>query len=138
MPVPVSSSESSNVVMPSPCTSRPELDGTSGAKEDAGPSRPRPYHAKSVATYQQSGTLADGRRGCPQPHLVQLPVGVDLQSLAACSDALDLRDEETVAMRKPGIADQALVLLVLRQQLVEVLLVGHARRLVLRHVFDAL
>ena len=68
---------------------------------------------------------------------MQLPVGVDLQSLAAGSDALNLRDEETVAVRKPGIADQALMLLVLRQQLVEVLLVGHARRLVLRHVFDA-
>jgi len=70
--------------------------------------------------------------------LVKFPVRIHFQCFTASGDALDLGNKEAVTMRESSIALERLVLLVLGQQLVQILLVRHAGRLMLGHVFDAL
>jgi hypothetical protein len=69
-------------------------------------------------------------------YLVQLPVCVTSKDLRAGSDALDLSDKQAVAVRHLAIALEGFVLLVLSEELLQILLVRHAGRLVLRHILD--
>ena len=70
-------------------------------------------------------------------YLVQLPVGVHGQGLGARGHALNLGHQQAVAVRHLAIALEGLVPLVLGDELLQILLVRHAGRLVLGYVFNA-